>query len=246
MKKELNELRDMKKEYKAFQNCDTSKKKMRSRIKEFEDKLEQTESERNQWRDRVQEVSTQLYLEIDQLKHIISQLELEKKQSTEEIQVLEVVISKLEGTVSGLELENSTLKEQLSEKTYWMEKLDTENMDLKVNEAQIAFKLEKLQIEYAQHRYKWQSDFDKLETTALELEKQVEIGKVNQMVVNNTTSLVSQLPYNSPFRRPLIFFFIQGLSKNKLSNFMTSQNSLMEGLCRKVDLFWSIRSIQLR
>lgn len=132
-KKELNELRDMKKEYEVLQNIDSSKKIMRNKVKELDMKLAQTEAERNQWRDRAQEVSTQLHLKIGQLNGIVSQLELEKKQSTEEIQVLELVVSKLERVVSGLELENGTLKEQLLEKNCWIEKMSIENKDLKAN-----------------------------------------------------------------------------------------------------------------
>lgn len=40
-------------------------------------------------------------------------------------------------------------------------------------------------------------------------------NQISQKIVNNTSVLISQLSYNSPFRRPLLSYFIDGLSFEK-------------------------------
>lgn len=60
---------------------------------------------------------------------------------------------------------------------------------------------------------------EQLKKTILELEEEmVQIkleNQISQKIVNNTSVLISQLSYNSPFRRPLLSYFIDGLSFEK-------------------------------
>ena len=60
----------------------------------------------------------------------------------------------------------------------------------------------------------------------MELEKKDSNDNINKTIVNNTKVLVGQLPQNSPFRRPLLFFLLQGLScKEAIDLYDISQRS---------------------
>jgi chromosome segregation ATPase len=54
---------------------------------------------------------------------------------------------------------------------------------------------------------------DLMNTIQLEIEE----ADVKQQIVENTLNLISQLPHNSPHRRPLLRFFFEGLSQNDCS-----------------------------
>jgi hypothetical protein len=49
------------------------------------------------------------------------------------------------------------------------------------------------------------------EKIQMELERN-HSDNINQTIVNNSRTLIKQLPPNSPFRRPLLHFLLQGLS----------------------------------
>ena len=46
----------------------------------------------------------------------------------------------------------------------------------------------------------------------MELQQRDSDDNINKTVVNNTKILINQLPQNSPFRQPFLFFLLQGLS----------------------------------
>lgn len=45
----------------------------------------------------------------------------------------------------------------------------------------------------------------------LDLEHQNQVNQINQTVFTNTAKLIQSLPHNSPYRRPLLFWFTKDL-----------------------------------
>ena len=50
------------------------------------------------------------------------------------------------------------------------------------------------------------------EQLRIELDQQNQINKIHQIVFNNTINLIQSLPHNSPYRRPLLFWFTKNLT----------------------------------
>ncbi len=60
----------------------------------------------------------------------------------------------------------------------------------------------------------------------MELQQRDSNDNINETIINNIKVLVGQLPQNSPFRRPLLFFLLQGLScKEAIDLYDISQRS---------------------
>jgi chromosome segregation ATPase len=102
------------------------------------------------------------------------------------------------------EKERLLLEKQALEKR--VEQLELEGLDLRQQMAQ----LEQDNVVLRQQMAQLEKKMEQLEQTAVK-------------IVDNTASLISQLPPNSPFRRPLLSFFLDGLAfsdaKKDLCNF---------------------------
>ena len=62
-------------------------------------------------------------------------------------------------------------------------------------------------------------------------QRRTERDKLHEIIVSNTKSLIKQLPQNSPYHRPLQYFFFQGLSKEEaLEIYGTSRLSYFRAL----------------
>ena len=54
------------------------------------------------------------------------------------------------------------------------------------------------------------------EQLRMELDQQKQINKIHQIVFNNTINLIQSLPHNSPYRRPLLFWFTKNLTMEEV------------------------------
>jgi hypothetical protein len=84
------------------------------------------------------------------------------------------------------------------------------------------------------------------EQLRMELDQQNQINKIHQVVFNNTVNLIQSLPHNSPYRRPLLFWFTKnltmeealgsyGISKRSYNRILEEEDS--EVVARKI-CYW--------
>jgi hypothetical protein len=122
--------------------------------------------------------------------------------------LLKVRLSELDGVAKEKErllLEKQELEERVIQ-------LERDNMEQKQQLAQLELDNMKQRQQLAQLEL---DNVDlKQQVTSLEeeVEKLVDKIQTTEKIVHNTSSLISQLPFNSPFHRPLLSFFLDGLS----------------------------------
>jgi transposase len=120
-------------------------------------------------------------------------------------------LKETENQYYSLRAEYDRVMNQMKETEERLEFFRQQNMDLEKRLKQ----METRSMELEERNMELESKMVNLmETLQTEMEK----AEVKQQVVDNTLHLVSQLPQNSPYRRPLLSFFFQGLSQEDAQN----------------------------
>lgn len=174
-------------------------------IEEEKDNLERELKRVNKINTRMEQLESNYTMSMDQLK-------LENNMLEKRVKQLEMEKSSLEKKMEQLEVESGFLEKKIKQL-----KMDKDDMEMKVNvlvldkstsmEQLMMLKNEMEQL-IAQNT-QLMENIQYKESMEVEWSKRMEIGKINQIIMNNTVSLIQQLPHNSPYRRPFLFFLLQ-------------------------------------
>ena len=147
--------------------------------------------------------------EFRQLKEIKNQYDFLRKEY-ENLISFKNQKEEMEKQFGSLRKQNIVLEKRLEEMEMAIEQYKNWIIDLK----NVRIKLEQRNMELEQRHMKLDSEIVNLmEILQLGIEKDVK-----QQIVNNTLDLISKLPPRSPIRRPLLSFFLQGLSEEQAQN----------------------------